>query len=251
MTQLTPDTASPAGASVTSGMSADASRLGASVEGAQITLNGQPTLVRNLIIAGWTGRDAEALEAHIRELEALGVSRPQSTPIYYRVAASLLTQAQKIQVAGRESSGEAEPVLVVADDRLWVGVGSDHTDRKVEAYDVTVSKQACAKPIATEFWAFDEIVGHWDAIILRSFAHEGERRVLYQEGELAAIRPPDDLISRYGAADFKSGCAMFCGTLAVAGEVRFAEAFTVELEDPVKRRLIRHTYAVETLPLSE
>ena len=39
---------------------------------------------------------------------------------------------------------------------------------------------------------------------------------------------------------------MFCGTLAVLGDLRFADAFTVELEDPVRRRL-RHTYAVQSL----
>ena len=32
------------------------------------------------VIAGWTGRDAVALEKHIVELEALGVKRPASTP---------------------------------------------------------------------------------------------------------------------------------------------------------------------------
>ena len=42
-------------------------------------------------IAGWTGRNLAALEAHIKELEALGVKRPKSVPIFYRNAASLLT----------------------------------------------------------------------------------------------------------------------------------------------------------------
>ena len=31
------------------------------------------------VIAGWTGRDAEAVEKHIRELEKLGIQRPAST----------------------------------------------------------------------------------------------------------------------------------------------------------------------------
>ena len=37
--------------------------------------------------------------------------------------------------------------------RLWVGTGSDHTDREVEKYGVTVSKQMCDKPVAPVFWA--------------------------------------------------------------------------------------------------
>jgi hypothetical protein len=38
--------------------------------------------VKQLVIAGWTGRDINAFEAHIRELEAIGVRRPKSTPIF-------------------------------------------------------------------------------------------------------------------------------------------------------------------------
>ena len=32
--------------------------------------------VDTLVIGGWTGRDAAAIEAHIAELEAVGVPRP-------------------------------------------------------------------------------------------------------------------------------------------------------------------------------
>ena len=39
------------------------------------------------VIAGWTGRDPVARDKHIAELEAIGIARPASTPIYYRVSA--------------------------------------------------------------------------------------------------------------------------------------------------------------------
>ena len=102
------------------------------------------------MIAGWTGRNVEALEKHIRELEALGVKRPKSTPIFYRVAADLLTNAGAIEVLGDHSSGEVEFVLLSLTDGLWVAVGSDHTDRKAEAIGVSLSKQMCAKPISRQ-----------------------------------------------------------------------------------------------------
>ena len=218
-------------------------------QGTQIAVNGAPTAIHRLVIAGWTGRNAEALEAHIRELEALGVPRPETTPIYLHLPVSLLTQANGIQVSGAETSGEAEPVLLNLGGQIWVGVGSDHTDRKVEAYDISVSKQVCAKPVAAKFWAFEEVKDHWDSIMLRSFAHEGGARTLYQEGELAGIRRPEDLLSQYAerSGGLQPGGAMFCGTLAVHGDLRFADAFTVELEDPVLRRTISHTYAIESL----
>ncbi len=47
---------------------------------------------RRLVVAGWTGRDPAAIEHHIAELEAIGVPRPSSVPLYYRVGANLLTQ---------------------------------------------------------------------------------------------------------------------------------------------------------------
>ena len=79
-------------------------------------------LSMSLVVAGWTGRDGAAMEAHIAELEKLGVPRPKSTPIFYRTAASLLTQKPVIEVVGGHSSGEVEPVLFNLPSGLWVGV---------------------------------------------------------------------------------------------------------------------------------
>src|SRR5258708_17004715 len=96
-----------------------------------------------LIVAGWTGGDKAAVEHHIAELAAIGVKRPRIVPCFYRVGANLLTTTGAVEVVGEDSSGEVEFVLVSAPEGLYVGVGSDHTDRKVEAYGVTVSKQTC------------------------------------------------------------------------------------------------------------
>ena len=100
------------------------------------------------MIAGWTGRDVAALNHHIEELKAIGVQPPSQ-------GAALLSRRRQPADAGRHASrcwatirsGEVEPVLVGAADRLWVTVGADHTDRKVESYGVAVSKQICAKLI--------------------------------------------------------------------------------------------------------
>ena len=65
-------------------------------------------LVRTAVIAGWTGRDKEALEKHIKELEELGVPRPASTPIYYRVAAARL-RGYGVGPLAPVASNDAEP----------------------------------------------------------------------------------------------------------------------------------------------
>ena len=202
------------------------------------------------VIAGWTGRDLEALEKHIKELEELGVARPASVPIFYRVAASRFSTATAIEATGEDSSGEVEYALVQHQGTLYVGVGSDHTDRKVETYNVTASKQMCEKPLAATLWPFDEVKGHWDKLILRSWACAHGTKVLYQEGPVAAMRPPAELIERFtGGNKLADGTIMFCGTLAAKGGIRPAPRFEFELEDPVRGTRIHAGYDITTLPV--
>ena len=200
------------------------------------------TGVDQLVVAGWTGRDEAALRRHIRELEELGVKAPKTTPIFYRVAADLLTHASEIQVSGPDTSGEVEFVLLAKADGLWVTVGSDHTDRKAETIGVSLSKQLCAKVIAKDAWRYDEVKDHWERLVLRAWA-DGE---LYQEGQVTAMRSPEDLLSRY---PLKPGWGMFCGTLAAKGGIRPAQVFRMELEDPVRRRKLAHEYRIAVLPV--
>jgi len=206
--------------------------------------------VDQAVIAGWTGRDPVARDKHIAELEAIGIARPATTPIYYRVSARRLTLEDSIEVCGGDSSGEVEFVLIGWQGRIFVGCGSDHTDRKVESYSVTVSKQMCDKSIAPELWELEDVIDHWDQMILRAFAWIDGKRVLYQEGTLDAMLPVKELMVR-GFKDGKlpDGCAMYGGTFAAKGGIRPADRFEYELEDPVLKRVIRHGYDIIALPM--
>jgi len=197
----------------------------------------------NLVIAGWTGRDEAQLKKHILELAEIGVKPPKTTPIFYRVAASLMTVSSSIQVSGTDTSGEVEFVLLAKPDGLWVTVGSDHTDRKAETIGVSLSKQLCEKPIAQEAWKYDDVKPHWEKLVLRSWA-DGK---LYQEGPVTAMRSPEDLLSKYGK--LPAGWAMFCGTLAAKGGIRAADVFKMELEDPVRKKKLMHEYRIHVLPV--
>lgn len=217
---------------------------------AQDTTTPLTLAIDQAVIAGWTGRDPVARDKHIAELEAVGIARPASTPIYYRVSARRLTMADSIECSGGDSSGEVEFVLIGWQGRIFVGCGSDHTDRKVEAYSVTVSKQMCDKVVASTLWELEDVIGHWDKMILRSHAWINGERVLYQEGTLDAMLPVDDLIARgFDGKGLPDGCAMFGGTFAAKGGIRPADRFEFELEDPVLKRTIRHGYDVVTLPV--
>jgi len=207
---------------------------------------------RQLVIAGWTGRDRAAIDHHIEELAAIGVPRPSSVPLYYRVAASLLTQASQIEELGAGSSGEVEPVLVRASGRWWLTVGSDHTDRDAERAGVALSKQLCAKPIASQAWSWGAVGARADTIELRSEIFEDGKWVRYQDGTLASIRPLEQLIAGLPVdAPVADGLVLFCGTLGALPDasgrgVRPAARMQLQLIDG--DRTLAHEYTTTALP---
>ncbi|GKT17945.1 DUF2848 domain-containing protein [Acidovorax sp. SUPP2522] len=208
--------------------------------------------IRHLVIAGWAGRDRAAVDHHIAELAAIGVKPPSTVPTFYRVASQLLDTGSAVQVPGHDSSGEVECVLLASEAHgVLVGIGSDHTDRTVEAYDVTVSKQMCAKPVGRALWKLSEVQGHWDQLVTRCWRTRDGVRALYQEGALARLLPPAELMQKWNAADgLSTHTAMFCGTHAVIGELGWGEAFELELHDPVLNRSLHHHYATQALEIA-
>jgi hypothetical protein len=178
------------------------------------------------------------------------VPRPSSVPVFYRVAAATLTQADVLEVLGPDSSGEVEPIIVGVDGEIWIGVGSDHTDRKAETVGIALSKQLCGKPVGRTLWPLAEVEGHWDSLMLRSWATIDGERVLYQQGALATLRTPRDLLDRRpGGPGLAEGALMFGGTLGAIDGIRPATRFEMELEDPVLGRAISHAYDVTVLPV--
>ena len=210
--------------------------------------------LRDLVIAGWTGRDGAAVERHIQELEAIGVARPKHTPMFYRVSADRITTDAVVDAVGEGSTGEAEFVLLKRGHDFYVGLGSDHTDRKAEVFGVTLSKQMCPKPIAAQIWRWRDVEPHWDELTLRCVATVAGKKLLYQQGSVTAMLHPKELLARYenvSREKFTHGTAMFCGTLAAKNRVSWAERYELELIDPVLKRKLRHTYRVRSLPIVE
>lgn len=209
----------------------------------------------DLVMAGWTGRDRVAVQHHIDELEALGVAPPSKTPLFYRIDPALLAgSVSDITVVGDNSSGEAEVVLLSMADGLWVGLGSDHTDRAFEAHSVQLSKQLCRKPMAQTLWSYEDVIAHWDDLILRAHIVENGVRVLYQEGSLASVQRPEELIGAYLRErtlpieeGLPVGSAIFCGTLPAIGGIRPSGRFEMTLEDPVRDEHIEHGVDIHTL----
>ena len=206
--------------------------------------------IDTLVIAGWTGRDSEKVELHIRELVAIGVARPSSTPLFYRVANDLLTQEIQVQALGSDCTGEAEVVLIQSNGERFVGLGCDLTDRCIEREGVARAKQVCAKPVGARLWLLSELEDHWDALILRSFVIDASGRTLYQEGSVEELLTPSDLVARHtGSKGLPEGSLLFCGTLPVRGAMRSGTGFEMELVDPVLDRVLRHDFTITELDI--
>ena len=105
-------------------------------DGAELVVH--PEIV---IVAGYTGRDREAVLDHIVVSSSVsGVAPPASVPTFYAVSPELVTQGNALVTTETATSGEAEAGLVVVDDELYVTVCSDHTDRAAERLDIALSK---------------------------------------------------------------------------------------------------------------
>jgi hypothetical protein len=202
--------------------------------------------IRQVLLAGYTGRDRTKVEEHVRELAALGVAAPSRIPSIFVVPPALVTTETRVQASGAQTSGEAEFVLLPSQDGLLVGVGSDHTDRAHEAVNVDESKAMCPKPIARQVWRYDEVSAHWDRLELRSWVTDTGGRRLYQEGRLEALLSVGALLVELAAAGYVdlAGLAVFGGTLPTHGGLVYGHRFEVELHDPVLGRRLGCTYDV-------
>ncbi|MEQ8658866.1 MAG: DUF2848 domain-containing protein [Hyphomicrobiales bacterium] len=199
-----------------------------------------------LATAGFTGRDEAAVRHHIDELAELGVAPPSQVPLFYQLSPNLLCQTEELTVIGTESSGEVEPFLLRADGELWLGLGSDHTDRAFETTSIAHSKQLCGKPVAGELWRYADVKDRLDALELSSTIEVNGQQVIYQEGTLAGIRPLEELLERHPLGE---GEAMLCGTLGAIDGVRPSAKFSMKLADPQSGRAISAAYTVRTLPV--
>jgi hypothetical protein len=199
-----------------------------------------------VVVAGYTGRDRAQVQHHIDELAVLGVPPPVTFPTYWVLPPWLATADPTVVVAGDRTSGEAELCLVVDGADLFVTLASDHTDRAVEAIDVELSKAICPVPIAEQAWPADDVDGHWDDLVLRSWIVEDGREVAYQDATCAALVPALDLLAGLPQRPFGS-FALLTGTVPVLGGIRPSTRFRAELHDPVRQRSIELAYDVAPL----
>ncbi len=151
------------------------------------------------------------------------------------------------------ATAAAKPSLCSSrpEGRLYVGVGSDHTDRQLETHGVTLSKQVCDKPIADVVWPFEEVADHWGRPDLAQAMRRSRGRACFtRKGTLAGLLPPAEIIRGHAPdGTLPNGTVVFGGTVAAIGGIRPATRFEGELEDPILGRRISFGYDLKTLPV--
>jgi hypothetical protein len=209
--------------------------------------------VRRIVNAGYTGRDSESVKAHIAELEKEGVAPPPTVPMIFPVLSHNITTDNRIEVGSPKTSGEVEFVLLIQDDDIFVGVGSDHTDRDLERYSIPCSKQICQNVLAPTVWRYEDIRDRWDDLIMQSWTREAVdgQELLYQKSQLSAIMGPEALMEfiRSNTLDGDlNGTVIYSGTVsALTPEIIYGSNFRYELIDELNNNMITGDYKVVEL----
>lgn len=203
------------------------------------------------IVAGYTGRDQEAVNDHIRELAEIGVPAPPRTPMFYDVDSSAVSTDEQISVQGEYTSGEVEPVYLRISGEYYLGVGSDHTDRQLETEDIAESKKVCPKPLGATVVPIEDIDAlELDDYVATTFA-DG---VPYQHGNLSGLMNPRDVLvalaeeQELGDGDF----VVLGGTIPLAdGGFKYAKKWEMRIEpkdNPAggSEFSLNHTYETRT-----
>jgi hypothetical protein len=194
--------------------------------------------VSRVDIAGYTGRDTEAVHRYVAKLEEEGIAAPASVPSLFRVGADRVVQHDEIDVTGSETCGEVEFVLLVTDEGFHVTIGSDHTDRALEQQSIPLSKQAVPKLVAAEAWRLSDVADHWDQLLLESWVGDDNRP--YQRTGVNFFLPPHEILA---LVDAVPGTVVYGGTVSsLGGSFEFDARFTGRLTDPVLGRNIELTY---------
>ena len=201
--------------------------------------------VAKVAIAGYTGRDQDAVARYVAKLEEEGIAAPDSTPVVFPCGVDRVVSHRVIDVTGDRTCGEVEFVILVTDEGVHITVGSDHTDRALEQDSIVLSKQAVPKVVASEAWRLDEVGDHWDQLILKSWV--GVERRPYQETGVDFFLTPADIITLVSAAP---GTVIFGGTVSsLDGGFDFDPVFEGSLIDPVLDRAI--TFSYRSRPLED
>jgi hypothetical protein len=199
---------------------------------------------------GFTIRDKEKQQRHIDEVVGVHVDWPEKPPIIFPISAWATITESDVPVQYETTSGEVEFVIIDDGRELMIGVGSDHTDRKLEAVDIPWGKQVAPNVIAPTVWRWSDVQDHWDQVSLQSYVGDGTDRVLYQKASAAEFWTPLEMLEgvKGRIAEVEGPKIYLSGTVVSEKEtLDYGREWTIRMQDPVAGKSIEHTYNISVL----
>lgn len=202
---------------------------------------------------GWAGRDQEEVRKHAAELADHGIRGPKNLPEYFIVSPNVITHDPAITCVGDGTCGEIEFFFFRRDGEIYVGVGSEHTDRALEAVDMIKSKAICYKPMSKQIWRYSEIKDHWDDIQLTAWqVNEKGEKVLYQDSPCGSLITLEDLLAEAEKLfDDLNDVIIWSGTIPTIEGLVYGSWFGGEMYDKVLDRKLTFEYDIEVVPADE
>lgn len=208
-----------------------------------------------MVNAGFTGKNQAEVRHHLDELAQKGIEVPDTTPTLYPVVTRALSTESAMEVYGDSTSGELEYVLFIDnEEQVYVGVGSDHTDRHLEEFHIPRSKQICPNIVSQTVWRLSDVEHHWDQLVMRCTVEKEGKSILYQEGKLGLLLNPEELMTfvRKELGTPLDSVVIYSGTFKMLTEdFVFADHFSAEMVDPVLDRKLICSYSVNPMTYLE
>lgn len=207
--------------------------------------------VAKIINAGFSGRNQEASQKHLDEIRKEGINfEVESTPIFFPKLKDRITTGNTVEVLGDcKSCGEAEPVLLIdRDNEIYIGIGSDHSDRELEKHSLVSSKQMCPNVMSRKVWRYADVRDHWDDITMRAWVVGADgKRELYQEGKMQSFMTVEDFLAetKKRVKGDLTGAVIFMGTVpTLNGKLIYTPGFEAELSDERTGKTLNCSYTV-------
>lgn len=224
--------------------------------------------VKKLLLGRNAGRNIEGAKAGLDALRAEGYS-VHGNPNVCAKSRHLLTNEDAIEVQGPQTSGEVEYVAIFSEGDIFVSAGSDHNDRSLyylwtqalgKVADTAKSKQMCPAVVARSAWRYEDLKDHWDKMNLKSFVTVAGSKIPYQDFSLADLVDLEYHLRTYPSLT-EDGTVLFGGSSGMLQHVPssvyqgqssiqgliFPGDFSFELDDPVLKRKISHSYSIISL----
>lgn len=206
--------------------------------------------INHACLFGWAGRNKEEVRKHAEELAEHGIRGPKNMPEHFICSPTVMTHEPTITCIGDKTCGEIEFFFFNREGKIYVGVGSEHTDRALEAVDMIKSKAICQKPMSSRLWRYEDIKDHWDKILLTAWqSDENGNEVLYQNSPLAALLTLEQLIDEAKRIyENLEDVIVWSGTIPALNGLVYGNRFWGEMNDPILKRKLTFDYTINVVP---